>query len=90
VYAAVNAIGSSSFFSEVADPDRGDFLYYSFTTLTTTGFGDLTAAAELGRTLSVVEALTGQIYLVTVVALIVSNLRPRRRLDASAPAGDDS
>jgi Ion channel len=90
VYAAVNAIGSESFFSEVADPDRGDFLYYSFTTLTTTGFGDLTAAAELGRTLSVIEALTGQIYLVTVVALIVSNLRPRRRLDASAPAGDDS
>jgi Ion channel len=90
VYAAVNAIGDGSFFVEVADPNRADFLYYSFTTLTTTGFGDFTAATDLGRTLSVVEALSGQIYLVTIVALIVSNLRPRRRLDASAPAGDDS
>jgi hypothetical protein len=89
VYAAVNTIGDESFFAEVADPSRADFLYYSFTTLTTTGFGDFTAATELGRTLSVVEALTGQIYLVTVVALIVSNLRPRRRVDAPAPAGDE-
>jgi Ion channel len=88
VYSAVNEIGDGSFFAETADPDRGDFLYYSFTTLTTTGFGDFTAASELGRTLSVVEALTGQIYLVTIVALIVSNLRPRRRIEASAPAGD--
>lgn len=50
--------------------------------MTTTGFGDLTAALDLGRTLAVTEALVGQVYLVTVVALIVSNLRPRRR-----PAG---
>ena len=90
VYAAVNTIGDESFFAEVAEPEFArDFLYYSFTTLTTTGFGDFTAASELGRTLSVVEALTGQIYLVTVVALIVSNLRPRRRIDAAAPAGDE-
>ena len=89
VYAAVNAIGDESFFAEVANPNRADFLYYSFTTLTTTGFGDFTAATDLGRTLSVVEALTGQIYLVTIVALIVSNLRPGRRIDASAPAGDE-
>ena len=89
VYAAVDTLGDASFFAQIADPIRGDFLYYSFTTLTTTGFGDFTAASELGRTLSVVEAMTGEIYLVTVVALIVSNLRPRRRLDAAAPAGDE-
>jgi Ion channel len=89
VYAAVNTIGDESFFVEVANPNRADFLYYSFTTLTTTGFGDFTAATDLGRTLSVVEALTGQIYLVTIVALIVSNLRPGRRIDAAAPAGDE-
>jgi hypothetical protein len=89
VYAAVNTIGDESFFVEVANPNRATFLYYSFTTLTTTGFGDFTAATDLGRTLSVVEALTGQIYLVTIVALIVSNLRPRRRIDAAAPAGDE-
>jgi hypothetical protein len=53
-------------------------LYFSFTTLTTVGYGDLTAASNLGHTLSVTEALVGQIYLVTIVSLIVSNLRPRR------------
>ena len=42
--------------------------------MTTTGYGDLTAAHDLGRSLAITEALIGQIYLVTVVALIVSNL----------------
>ena len=42
--------------------------------MTTTGFGDLTAAHDLGRSLAIMEALIGQIYLVTVVALIVSNM----------------
>jgi hypothetical protein len=49
--------------------------------MTTTGFGDLTAATDTGRALAVTEELVGQIYLVTVVAVIVSNLgrgRPSR------------
>jgi len=49
--------------------------------LTTVGYGDLTARTDLGHTLAVFEALIGQIYLVTVVSLIVSNLgraRPNR------------
>jgi uncharacterized membrane protein len=54
-----------------------DFLYYSFASLTTTGFGDITAATSFGRSVGITEALVGQIYLVTVVAVIVSNLRPR-------------
>ena len=49
-------------------------LYFSFTCLTTIGFGDLTARTDLGHTLSVFEGLIGQIYLVTVVSLIVANL----------------
>ena len=54
-------------------------LYYSFTTLTTTGYGDVTARSNLGHTLSNLEMLVGQIYLVTVVSVVVGNLRPRRR-----------
>jgi hypothetical protein len=54
-------------------------VYFSFTTLTTAGFGDLTARTDLGHTLTVFEALIGQIYLVTVVSLIVSNLGRRGR-----------
>ena len=54
---------------------RDDFLYFSYTTLTTVGYGDLVAATNLGRSLAITEALLGQIYLVSVVALIISNLR---------------
>ena len=68
--------------------DQADFLYFSFVTMTTTGFGDLTAADDLGRALAVTEALIGQIYLVTVVALIVSNMRGRELAPSGERAGD--
>jgi hypothetical protein len=67
--------GTDFFASTEGKPD--DFLYFSFQTLTTVGYGDLVPATEVGRSLAVAEALVGQIYLVTVVALIVSNVRPR-------------
>lgn len=79
VYGALDALGDTPFFAETDAGTRSDFLYFSFSTLTTTGYGDLTAALDVGRTLAVTEALVGQIYLVTVVAVIVSNMRPRRR-----------
>ena len=53
-------------------------LYFSYATLCTVGYGDYTAASDLGHTLAVSEALLGQLYLVTVVALLVSRVRPRR------------
>ena len=55
-------------------------VYFSFVTLTTVGYGDLTASNSVGRAFAVQEALFGQIYLVTVVALLVSNLG-RQRFD---------
>jgi Ion channel len=51
-----------------------DFVYFSYVTLATVGFGDVTAATDLGRMLAVTEALIGQLYLVSVVAVLVSNL----------------
>jgi hypothetical protein len=49
------------------------------------GYGDLTPAGDLGRMLAATEALLGQIYLVTVVALLVANIgRGRRPLDDQA------
>lgn len=59
----------------------GEFVYYSFTVLTTTGFGDYTAAQPAGHALAVLEMLTGQLYLVTVIGIVVGNWR-RRRPDA--------
>ncbi len=72
---------SGGFFANGEAATGARCLYFSFTTLTTVGYGDLTAASNLGHTLSVTEALLGQIYLVTIVSVIISNLRPRRAGD---------
>jgi hypothetical protein len=73
-FGAINNVGGEAFFAGGASATAAHCLYYSFTTLTTVGYGDLTANNNLGHTLSVSEALLGQIYLVTVVSLIVANL----------------
>jgi hypothetical protein len=65
------------FFAEGTDGTSGERVYYSFTTLTTTGFGDFTARTDVGRSIAVLEMLVGQIYLVVVVALLVGNVRRR-------------
>jgi hypothetical protein len=56
-------------------------VYYSFTVLTTTGFGDYTAATPIGRALAVAEMLTGQLYLVTVIGLLVGSFARGRPHD---------
>lgn len=77
-YGAIDRL-AHDFFASGAEATPSLSLYFSFTTLTTVGYGDLTAATNLGHTLAVSEALLGQIYLVTVVSVIVSNLsRPAR------------
>jgi hypothetical protein len=58
-------------------PSVNDQLYFSYVTLSTVGYGDLSPAADLPRALAVLEMLAGQIYLVTVVALIVGHLGHR-------------
>ena len=81
-YATVNDLSSTSFFNPPGSYGRDDFLYFSYTTLTTVGYGDLVAATNLGRSLAITEALVGQLYLVTVVAVIIANLeavRPGQR-----------
>jgi hypothetical protein len=75
--ATIQDISGTSFFT-THHAGRDDFLYFSFSTLTTTGYGDVVAATNLGRSLAITEALIGQLYLVTVVALIIANLRPVR------------
>jgi hypothetical protein len=60
-----------------AAANQSQEIYFSFTTLTTTGYGDLTPILNAGRALSVLEMLIGQVYLVTVIGLLVGNLRQR-------------
>jgi hypothetical protein len=79
VYGAIDLLGDEPFFASGETATASHCLYFSFTTLTTVGYGDFTAAADLGHTLAIFEALIGQIYLVTVVSLMVTNLgRPAR------------
>ena len=63
----LDALGAQPLFTETGQQSPADYLYYSFTTLTTTGYGDLTTESDVGRAASILEALVGQIYLVTVV-----------------------
>jgi len=51
-----------------------DFQFFSFVTLTTLGYGNLVPASDVGQSLAVMEAVLGQVFLVTVVALAVGNL----------------
>ena len=51
-------------------------LFFSFTTLTTTGYGDLTPAGNPGQSFAVLEMLIGQLFLITAVGKVVSSWRP--------------
>jgi hypothetical protein len=79
VIGALATGGSSSYFAQGTDATQNARVYFSFTALTTTGFGDYTAATRAGRALAVLEMLMGQLYLVTVIATLVGNLRHERR-----------
>jgi hypothetical protein len=70
-------IGAEPYFASGTDGTPGIRVYFSFTVLTTTGFGDLTAATSVGRALSVLEMLVGQLYLVTVIGVLVGSFRHR-------------
>ena len=74
IYGTIDRFGGNPFFAGGQSATVARCLYFSFASLTTAGYGDFTARTNLGHTLSVSEALLGQIYLVTVVSLIVANL----------------
>jgi len=73
--------GSTPYFAQGTSGSQGDKVYFSFTVLTTTGFGDFTPATSLGHGIAVIEMLTGQLYLITVIGLLVGNFAARRRPD---------
>lgn len=76
VFAAIPTVDHGPYLNGVAGrPGASDLLYFSVVTLSTVGFGDITPASQLARAVSVVEALTGQLYLVSVVAGVVAGWR---------------
>jgi hypothetical protein len=73
VVGLVSRLDSVPYFANGTDGNEGSWVYFSFTVLTTTGFGDLTAANPVGHALAVVEMLAGQLYLVTVIGVLVGS-----------------
>jgi hypothetical protein len=74
VYSAVDKLQAGQFFGQPIK--TGDFIFFSVTTLSTTGYGNLVPAGQPGRMLAGIEMLVGQIFLVTLIAGLVSLWRP--------------
>lgn len=72
LYLAVNELRTDPFFAQPGQHAQGEYLYFSFVALTTLGFGDLSPSVGLPQALTVLEALLGQIFLVTLVARLVT------------------
>ncbi len=78
IYRSVAILSKEPFFAQPGADNMLNYLYFSFITLTTTGFGDLSPAYGPGRMLAAIEAVVGQLYLVSVVAIVVSAYRKHR------------
>jgi hypothetical protein len=75
VFAAIYHLSGDKFFVPGEMATTQTFQYFSFTTLTTLGYGDFTAHYSDGQAVAVLEALTGQIFLATLVARLVAAFR---------------
>ena len=75
-YRALGAVQAGPFFGSQGEGSFSQDLFFSFTTLTTTGYGNLVPATNPGQSLAVGEMLIGQLFLVTAVAKVVSTWRP--------------
>lgn len=79
LYSFVARVQDGPFFEGHPGAGGSDFIFFSYTTLTTTGFGDLVPGGQPGRMLAGLEMMVGQIFLVTLVAGLVSLWRPGER-----------
>ena len=88
LYVGFGRWSDQPFFTGVPHAASSDYLFFSYTTLTTTGYGNLVPAGEVGQSFAVLEMLVGQIFLVTLVAGLVSLWRPGR--GAASSRRDDA
>lgn len=91
LYALTEFVAPGSFnFPDYARPDAGTIIpeynwgYYSFITLTTLGYGDITPISYRARTLSWMEAVVGVTYMATTIAFLVSQVIVTRQRKDSA------
>ena len=79
LFALTAVVAGRAFFVQTGDPSAFDYIYFSFVTMTTVGYGDFTPALNVGKMLAALEAIFGQLYLITVVSLVVQSLGTKRR-----------
>jgi hypothetical protein len=79
LFIALGELKGGAIFTGVSHAEARDYLFFSYTTLTTTGYGNLVPQGDIGQVLAVLEMLAGQIFLVTLVAGLVSLWRPGAR-----------
>jgi hypothetical protein len=77
VFVTIDRLQVEPFFGQAES--TASFMYFSLTTLTTVGYGDLVAVAQPGRLFANAEAVIGQIYLVTFVGLLIGILTQQNR-----------
>jgi len=82
VYQSLSHLQAGPFFGAQGEGTFPQDLFFSFTTLTTTGYGNLVPAANPGQTFAVLEMLLGQLFLVSAVAKVVNAWQPRRPVSA--------
>jgi voltage-gated potassium channel len=58
-----------------------DFLYFSFVTLTTLGYGDVTPVSAFAKSVTIIIAVTGQLYLTILIAMLVGKFLSRTETD---------
>jgi hypothetical protein len=100
IYLGIALFSPSPFFEGREPSTVNNSLFFSYTTLTTVGYGNLVPAASIGQTFAMLEVLAGQIYLVLIVARLVSlwgQVRPqpprtdrRQHLDTFTPDSTES
>jgi hypothetical protein len=78
VYRAIGILQPTPFFGAAGSGDTAQVLFFSFITLTTTGYGDLVPATNPGQTVAVMEAVLGQLFLVTAVAKVITAWKPKQ------------
>jgi hypothetical protein len=79
LFLALARLHGGDVFAGTPDAQARDYLFFSYTTLTTTGYGNLVPSGNIGQILAVFEMLIGQIFLVTLVSRLVSLWRPKTR-----------
>jgi len=78
-YRAIGELGSVPFFGHAGRGTLSQDLFFSFVTIATVGYGNLVPAANPGQVLAVVEAITGQLFLIVAVGKVVSSMTPMRK-----------